>query len=126
MRSRLITEQPFKKLIDREWARAKNRLPVLKLKPTFKWQDSGVLGSAYGRCHRRANLIYVHHQFKLLTNQQEFVLLLRHEFAHLPRPSYGQKSHGRDFEWWNTRLGGSRFVKSSLTELRKREQKPKD
>jgi hypothetical protein len=123
MRSRLITEQPFKMLIDREWARAKKRLPILKRKPKFYWADSWRLNGAYGRCHRNFNAPYilVHQGFKALANQQEFVLLLRHEFAHLPRPSYGQPSHGKDFIWWNARLGGTRFVSSTLTELRKKE-----
>lgn len=121
MRRLVIKEQPFRMLIDREWARAKKRLPVLKKKPAFYWADSARLGGAYGRCYRGGNFILVHHQFKMLTNQHEFVLLLRHEFAHLPRPTYGQKSHGKDFTWWNEKLGGSRYVSATLTELRKKE-----
>lgn len=121
MRHPIIKEEPFAALISREWSRAKRLLPrYLKRKPKFVWSSSAQLRGAYGRCWRSANMIEVHRDFKRLTDQKEFVLLLRHEFAHIHRPTRGG-SHGEEFRELNTRLGGSRYVKSSLTELRKKE-----
>lgn len=122
MRTKSITEQPFYGIVNREWKRSKRLLPMLRqrTRPTFKWADSGHLGGAYGRCYRSANVIYVHHQFKFLKDHKEFCLLIRHEIAHMLKPSDGV-SHGKDFTFWNNRLGGSRFVKSTLTEMRKKQ-----
>lgn len=119
MRVKLISQEPFKLIINREWQRAKDILPQLKRKPKFLWKNSTELKGAYGICHYRRNIISVHCGFLELADHKEFVLLLRHEFAHLLRPAEGG-SHGQDFKWWNNRLGGSRYVSSTLTELRKK------
>jgi hypothetical protein len=108
-----ITEQPFTVIIDREWKRAKRILPVLKKKPKFVWLVGN--GGYYNRsgcvgwCERRTNTIALYQGYKHLKDHKEFVLTLRHELAHLPKPK--GSSHGADFNWWNTRLGGTRYAK---------------
>lgn len=119
---KLIIEEPFKSIIDDEWNRAKKLLPVLRRKPDFYWDNSNGLKGYYGMCNRKKNRIRVHRGFKDLIDTKEFVLLIRHEIAHLPKPSYGQGSHGPDFIWWMERLEGSRYVSKSLTQLKKLEK----
>lgn len=117
MRRHPIKEEPFKAILDREWARAKRLVPALKRKPKVVWVASfpngwgGYRSSRVGECWRAANLIKIHQKYKEQPDHKEFVLTLRHEFAHLLRPSYHQRSHGEDFMWWMTRLGGSRYAK---------------
>ena len=56
---------------------------------------------------------YLKHQL-----YKEFVLTLRHEFAHLLRPS-NSRAHGKDFVWWMKKLGGTRYCSASIKELAK-------
>jgi len=112
MKRKHITEKPFLELCSREWKRAKRLLPMLKARqrPFMKWADWKTLDGAHGMCYREANIIYVHHKFQLLSNHKEFVLLLRHEFAHLLKVSPGQACHGKDFKYWSERLGATRWT----------------
>ena len=128
MRQRPITEPTFKLIVDREWKRAKNLLPVLKRKPKVVWANATKLawgvGGTYARsgtqgmCNRRLNRISMHDGYRKHLLYKEFVLTLRHEFAHLPHPTNG--SHGKDFLYWMNRLGGTRYCSASIRELAKR------
>lgn len=119
-----ITEEPFKGLVDREWKRAKRLLPALKRKPKVVWVQRTVrtsgygyqyLSGHYGMCHRSKNLIQLREEYKSFKDKGEFIRTLRHEFAHLLRPSYCQSGHGQDFMWWCKRLGGTRWATSFKT-----------
>lgn len=116
-----ITEQPFKGIVDREWIRAKRILPVLKRKPKVAWSTGHRISlevrrsGCVGYCDTHDNTIVLHEGYKNLTDHKEFVLTLRHEFAHLPKTN--QSAHGSDFQWWMKKLGGTYHSKYYEYEL---------
>ena len=127
MRYRPITQYPFKLIVDREWKRAKKLLPCLRRKPKVVWATASHMAWAVGgyryqrsgtqgMCSRSANRISMHEGYLEHGLHKEFVLTLRHEFAHLPRPS-NSRSHGKDFLYWMKRLGGTRYCTASIKEL---------
>lgn len=121
---RRITEQPFKGIIDREWVRAKRILPVLKRKPKVCWADGTHISrqvrrsGCVGYCSHWTNTIVLHEGFAKRTDHKEFVQVLRHEFAHLPKTK--QSAHGPDFQWWLQKLGGCKRSTSYEYELSER------
>ena len=129
MRHRPINQPTFKLIVDREWKRAKKLLPLLKRKPKIVWATAGHLAwsvggwiyqrsGTQGMCNRRTNTISMHEGYLKHLLYKEFVLTLRHEFAHLLRPS-NSRSHGKDFIWWMKKLGGTRYCSASIKELAK-------
>lgn len=115
-----VMNEPWRSICREEWKRARTITKFyLKSIKHMKFFWDTTLGSVHGRCHAGSqwgrnyillNADYQQENFLGTKMEEEFRLLLRHEFAHINTPGY----HGKDFMIKLEQLGGTRYVSSEL------------
>lgn len=116
-----VRENPWKKICQEEWKRAKGIIRFDCRRPIFLWKK--MKGHRHAEYSRSGHSIHFRSSIKDLdiSNQEvqnEFRRMIRHEIAHIKT-----RGHGNDFMVNLERLAGSRY---SGFKLPTRKRKPKE